>query len=91
MSMEKRTFTKEEKLQILNEVSERGVTATLEQHGIYPATYYSWKKKYETMGEAGFRHGMTPGPFERDKAFREREFAFEEAFGRKRDRRILKR
>ena len=60
MSMEKRTFTKEEKLQILKEVSEQGVTATLEQHGIYPATYYSWKKKYETMGEAGFRHGMTP-------------------------------
>jgi putative transposase len=30
------------------------------KNGIYPATYYSWKKKFETMGEAGFRHGMTP-------------------------------
>jgi len=57
---EKRTFTKEQKLQILKEVSEKGITITLEKHGIYPASYYSWKKKYETMGEAGFRHGMTP-------------------------------
>jgi len=56
---EKRTFTKEQKLQILKEVSEKGITITLEKHGIYPASYYSWKKKYETMGEAGFRHGMT--------------------------------
>lgn len=60
MSMKKRTFTKEEKLQILKEASEQGVTTTLEKHGIYPATFYSWKNKFETMGEAGFRHGMTP-------------------------------
>ncbi len=60
MSMEKRTFTKEEKLHLLKEASEQGVTATLEKHGIYPATFYSWKKKFETMGETGFRHGMTP-------------------------------
>ena len=30
MSMKKRTFTKEEKLQILKEASEQGVTVTLE-------------------------------------------------------------
>lgn len=58
--MEKRKFTKEQKLEILKEASEQGVTKTLEKHGIYPATYYSWKKKFELMGEAGFRHGMTP-------------------------------
>ena len=57
---EKRKFTKEEKLQLLKEVEEHGVKTTLEKHGIYPATYYSWKKKYEQMGEDGFRHGMTP-------------------------------
>ena len=56
----KRTFTKEEKLRILKEVEQEGVKATLEKHGIYPATYYSWKKKFEQMGEAGFQHGMTP-------------------------------
>ena len=57
----KRTFTKEEKLQILQEAEQNGVKNTLEKHGIYTATYYTWKKKYEEMGEAGFRHGMTPG------------------------------
>ena len=60
MSMEKRKFTKEEKIQILKEASLQGIQATLDKHGIYPTTYYSWKKKLETMGEAGFRHGMTP-------------------------------
>ena len=56
----KRKFTKEEKLQILKEVEQKGVKETLEKHGIYPATYYSWKNKYEQMGEMGFRHGMIP-------------------------------
>lgn len=60
MSMGKSTHTKEEKLAILKEASTAGVTITIEKYGVYPATYYSWKKKYETMGEAGFRHGMTP-------------------------------
>lgn len=58
--MEKRKFTSEQKLAILKQASELGVTATLEKHGIYPATYYNWKKKFESMGESGFRHGMTP-------------------------------
>lgn len=56
----KRQFTKEEKLLVLEEAQTNGVKATIEKHGIYPVTYYSWKKKYESMGEAGFRHGMTP-------------------------------
>jgi putative transposase len=56
----KRKFTKEEKLQIIKEASEQGVKATLAKHGIYPASFYSWKKKLEQMGEEGFHHGMTP-------------------------------
>ena len=60
MSMQKRKFTKEQKLQIIEEASLNGVQATLDKYGLYPTTYYSWKKKFETMGEAGFRHGMTP-------------------------------
>ncbi len=58
--MKKRKFTKEQKLQIIKEATEQGVNATLEKHGIYPATYYSWKKKFESIGEAGFRQGITP-------------------------------
>ena len=57
--MEKRKFTTEEKLRIIKEASEQGLKTTLEKYGIFPASYYSWKKKLETMGEEGFAHGMT--------------------------------
>lgn len=60
MSRRKRTFSKAEKLKILQESQHHGVKATLEKHGVFPATFYSWKKKYEQMGEAGFVHGITP-------------------------------
>jgi putative transposase len=60
MLTEKPRKSKEEKLQILKEASQNGVIVTLEKYGIYPATYYTWKDKYDNMGEDGFRHGMTP-------------------------------
>jgi putative transposase len=63
--MEKRTFTKEEKLAIIKEVSEQGLKVTLEKHKIFPASYYSWKKKLEEMGEDGFTHGITPAQLKR--------------------------
>lgn len=55
----KRKFSKEEKLKIIQEASTEGVKITCERHGVYPASYYSWKKKFEEMGEEGFKHGMT--------------------------------
>lgn len=61
MSIQKRKFTKEDKLQILEESKMKGVKATLEKHGLFPATFYSWRKKFESMGEEGLSHGMTPG------------------------------
>jgi len=60
MMMKKRTFTKEEKLRIIKEASENGVNETLEKYDVYRASYYSWKRKLEEMGEEGFHHGMTP-------------------------------
>lgn len=60
MSMKRRKFSKEEKINILNEAEIHGVQSTLDKHALYPATFYSWKNKYETMGDEGFRHGMTP-------------------------------
>lgn len=57
--MKRRTFSKEQKLAILKEAEESGVKLTLAKHGIYPTTYYQWKEKFEEMGEAGFRQGMT--------------------------------
>lgn len=63
--MEKRTFTKEEKLAIIKEVSEQGLKATLEKYKLFPASYYSWKNKFEEMGEEGFTHGITPAQLKR--------------------------
>jgi putative transposase len=60
MTMKKRTYTKEEKLNIIKEASENGINDTLEKYGVYRASYYDWKKKFEDMGEEGFHHGMTP-------------------------------
>ncbi len=67
MMMKKRSFTKEEKLRIIKEASENGVNETLEKHGVYRASYYDWKKKFEQMGEEGFVHGMTPAHQKRIK------------------------
>lgn len=54
--MKRKKYSTEQKLAILAEVKEKGLNITLEKHGIYPATYYGWKKKLETMGKQGFAH-----------------------------------
>lgn len=58
--MVKRSFSTEQKLAVLKEAAEHGVKPTLARHGIYSTTYYSWKRKFDEMGEKGLRHGMTP-------------------------------
>jgi|SRR5690606_650004 len=58
MAMAKK-HTKAEKLQILKEAEKHGTKVTLEKYGLYPATFYYWKKKFQAMGEAGIDHGMT--------------------------------
>ncbi len=60
MLMKKRTFTNEEKIRIVKEASENGVTPTCEKYGLYAASYYSWKKKLDQMGVEGLQHGMIP-------------------------------
>ncbi len=54
----RKKYSKTEKLAILKEASTQPVTATLAKQGIYPATYYSWKKKFEQMGEQGLDPGI---------------------------------
>jgi len=44
---------------VIKEASALGVRVTLEKYGIYPATFYSWKRKFEEMGEVGLDHSMT--------------------------------
>lgn len=51
--MEKRKWSKEEKLAILKEAESEGVELTTRKHGIYPSTFYSWRKKYRLEGENG--------------------------------------
>jgi putative transposase len=57
--MAKRTFTEEQKLEILNEAKEKGVKKTLDDHGIYAGMYYSWKEKYEANGKEGLANRVT--------------------------------
>ncbi|MCB0757752.1 MAG: transposase [Flavobacteriales bacterium] len=57
---ERKKFSKEEKVRIVQEAAEQGVKATLDKYGVYPATYYDWKRKLESMGEQGLDWGMTP-------------------------------
>ena len=51
--MKKRTFSKEEKLKVLEEAKKEGVQVTIRKYGIYPGTYYSWRKKLLVDGESG--------------------------------------
>lgn len=49
-------FSKEEKLEIIAEAGKEGVKITLAKYGLYPATYYYWKKKLLVYGEEGLNH-----------------------------------
>lgn len=55
----KRSFTQKQKLTILAEARDNGVQATLDKHALYAATYYSWKAKFDELGDQGLKHGMT--------------------------------
>jgi transposase-like protein len=44
---EKKKWSKEEKLAILKEAAEKGVEVTIRLYGIYPSTFYTWRKKYQ--------------------------------------------
>ena len=83
MNMKKRTFSKEEKLQIIKEASHQGISSTLEKYGIYRATYYSWKKKFDDMGECGFDHGMTPQHLKRIRALEKENNALKQLLAEK--------
>jgi putative transposase len=61
-------FTKEEKLAILKEASETSIKATLEKYSLYPATFYYWKKKYESQGANGLEHSSVKEQLSRLKA-----------------------
>lgn len=49
----KKTWTVEEKVAILKDIDNVGVTEGCRKHGIYATTYYDWKHKYEVEGSDG--------------------------------------
>ena len=51
--MKKRKFTEKEKLTIIKECKANGVKPTLAKYGVFPATYYHWKKKYGLPNKFG--------------------------------------
>lgn len=55
--MATKKYTEKEKLSILKEGEINGVKKTLSKYGLYPGTYYYWRKKYRSMGEEGLLHG----------------------------------
>lgn len=48
-----RTWTAQQKLSIIKEAEQNGVTATIRKHEIYSNTFYIWKEKYELEGFEG--------------------------------------
>jgi len=53
MGTTKRTWDIEEKVSILKDIEKTGVVEGCRKHGIYPSTYYEWKKKYDEHGVDG--------------------------------------
>ncbi|GAA4421848.1 hypothetical protein GCM10023187_57760 [Nibrella viscosa] len=51
MSKKRKTWTADEKLAILQEAEQAGVTATIRKHGIYSNTFYQWREKLQTQGK----------------------------------------
>lgn len=49
-------FTEQEKLSILKEAENEGVKKTLDKYGLYPATFYYWKRKYANTNAGGAKH-----------------------------------
>jgi transposase-like protein len=52
----RRTWTAEQKLSILKEAEQHGVTATIRKHSLYANTYYKWKQNYECEGIEGLKN-----------------------------------
>jgi len=47
----KRRCTKADKLRIIQEAASTGVQEKLSKYDVYPATYYSWRRKFQEMAK----------------------------------------
>jgi putative transposase len=53
--MKYRKWSVGEKLEILTSSQELGIVETCREHSVSTGTFYSWKKKHDTQGEAGLK------------------------------------
>lgn len=53
--MKYKKWTLEQKLEILSSSEDIGVVESCRKFGVSTGTFYSWKKKYESQGEAGLK------------------------------------
>jgi putative transposase len=53
--MKYKKWSLEKKLEILSFSEEIGVVDTCRKYGVSTGTFYSWKKKHESHGEAGLK------------------------------------
>lgn len=53
--MKYKKWSLKEKLEILSSVEEIGVVSICRKYSLSTGTFYSWKRKYETHGEAGLK------------------------------------
>jgi len=53
--MKYKKWSLEEKIEILSSSEEIGVVEACRKYSLSTGTFYSWKKKYDNLGEAGLR------------------------------------
>jgi putative transposase len=66
MSKSYKRWSKKEKLIILRAAEQEGIIQTCRKFDVSSATFYHWKKVYDTHGEAGFSETKSP----EDKRFK---------------------
>jgi len=50
MSKQRRTFSVEQKLQIITEADQSGITQTLRKHNLSHSVFLRWKRQFDTGG-----------------------------------------
>ena len=52
MSRQRRTFSVEQKLQIISEADQQGITQTLRKHNLAHSVYLGWKRQFDAGGSS---------------------------------------
>ncbi len=55
MSRQRRTFSVDQKLQIISEADQSGVAQTLRKHNLSPSVFLRWKKLFNSGGSSSLK------------------------------------